>query len=203
MLQRCTHSHRRLCSPSCSSWSAWLKPSLDIAIVIASSWSKCGQKHTIQAECEFQLLISFLFPEFPSFHISVSALFIRVWQKKSIGSCSVFDSCFPYPQMPDANQQGEIKAIEWVTKLDEFKPSWSQLLQMIFFGGLFYYYYLFKKWHSEFSLESCIVMLILLLDILRVQVELVIQGVIKYICYRTLTHILHLYSLKFKGIACS
>lgn len=45
-------------------------------------------------------------------------------------------------------------------------------------------------------------MLILFLHIFRVQVELVIQSTIKCICYRTLIHILHLYSLKFKEIVC-
>lgn len=124
MLPRYTHSHRRLCSTSYSSWPPWFKPSLDIAVVIPTQ-CKCGQKYNRNRMA------------IPAFHflpiswISTTSYWFcsSLWEfdrkKMSIESFSVFDSYFPYPQMLDANKQWEIKeAIEWVTKPSEFKPLW-------------------------------------------------------------------------------
>lgn len=108
--------------------------------------------------------------------------------------------------MLNAKQKWEIKeAIEWVTKPAEFKSSWikeptfpdeDMHIQMEHatvskLGGLIFYFT-----NTTVTPVSTDVMLILFLLMFTVRFELVIQNTITCICYRILTHILHLYSLK-------
>lgn len=96
------------------------------------------------------------------------------------------------------------EAIEWVTEPAEFKPSCikeptfpdeDMHIQMEHatvskLGGWIFYFN-----NTSVTPVSTDVRLMLFPHTFRVQFELVNQNTIKYICYRVLIHILHLYSL--------